>query len=700
MQLPSSPGNASPGNASPLLSPKPSYAKTVALGGAGCTLGSLGGLGGMGMGGLSGMVATHAAGGLSLLDTDPDHEEQGSRAQHALAVRQSEAPRAAPRERSRCVLHWPHLSLRFVFLCEPFKSTLSSIVGSYRSRGVVVTLPYRDKQDPTACMLIEGEKHLLVTCAKNVRDYMAQIVAQNKTVQLLMPVNIYQFLLKDELAVLKDLQGRCGVHIVLEPSAEESDQTRVKFDTRCFDVTAFCGGTGVGRLLSPSSVLRSPGACLPFSAPGSPTAVHSQQSPLSLQTTAEASPFGLWGGESFFSACSAASSPLGALSGSSLGSSIGIGMGMGSLGSGVGLGFGAASRPLSLDTSLSPRTSNGVLSALSPASAGSGPSTFLSSSLGPPVAANLSPGPAAREGRERREGSHALLRVLVHNRSLPSPVVVDVIADPRASCAGHGADCVLLLVDASVDASLPAEKIMQLNRGQALVDVTPPSERLPALPWSMIRARPLVSTGETFTGVRASSVDGQLAALAEALHSGLLRADTVPGTARLAIVPPPPHCPPLADLSQDLIHSLIATKTLQHAQSRVLENLRHIVLLDFSPEERATSMRPSECALLSSADSAGPFCAAILARIEAEIRAPSPSQSAKRDLGAPMQVLSASIPLPASLPESAVAGRDDVERVKMVTCLLRGQPEGILEAVKELSLLTQGVRDREHLKNI
>lgn len=467
------------------------------------------------------------------------------------------------------------------------------------------------------------------------------------------------------------------------------EQAIVKFDTRVFDISAYVGDAVTGSLQVHPAPGRWPKTA-PLSpsnfAPGSPTAAQSPHcsSPdkassalIDLQE-----PFGLWG-DSIFStfspnaSASANTSPLGAFSSPSTVSSLGMfGCGAGTGGLGLGaMGFGTSS-PLYLDiSSLSPRTSP-MTSAVK---------SFGSTSLfTSPAPGHL---PSTPGGGHK---SHTLLCVRVQNRARPTPIEVkiEVKTDPRASCVGHDADCILLIVDALADSGLAAEKIMQLNRGSPIIDITPPSERLPSTPSTMLRVRPLVSaSGPTFTGIHKSSTDTQMAALSDALLIGLHRADAIPGTTELAIVSPPPHSAPLTDLSREQIHELIASKTLQLAQSRPLENVRHIVLLDFSPQDKAfASICPADYAGLSDKDAINTLCATILAKVETGIRSPSPFQSMQLSLSPPMQVLSASIPLPLSLPSSAIAGRDEV---KMIVCLIRGQPEGILKVVKELAILTQ-----------
>ena len=56
----------------------------------------------------------------------------------------------------RIMVHWPHPSLRFMFLGDPLKYQLGDMLQRIRSRGVGIGTPLREKSSPSACLLIEG----------------------------------------------------------------------------------------------------------------------------------------------------------------------------------------------------------------------------------------------------------------------------------------------------------------------------------------------------------------------------------------------------------------------------------------------------------------------------------------------------------------------------------------------------------------
>lgn len=57
---------------------------------------------------------------------------------------------------NRLIVHWPHPSLRFMFLGDPLKYQLSDLLHKLRARGVGIGTPLRDKSNASACLVIEG----------------------------------------------------------------------------------------------------------------------------------------------------------------------------------------------------------------------------------------------------------------------------------------------------------------------------------------------------------------------------------------------------------------------------------------------------------------------------------------------------------------------------------------------------------------
>ena len=69
---------------------------------------------------------------------------------------------------NRFVVHWPHPSLRFMFLVDPLKYQLSDLLHKFRARGVDVSTPFRDKSSPSACLVIDGDHSILLCNASTI----------------------------------------------------------------------------------------------------------------------------------------------------------------------------------------------------------------------------------------------------------------------------------------------------------------------------------------------------------------------------------------------------------------------------------------------------------------------------------------------------------------------------------------------------
>jgi hypothetical protein len=65
---------------------------------------------------------------------------------------------------NRLVVHWPHPSLRFMFLGDPLKYQLSDLLHKLRARGVGIGTPLRDKSNASACLVIEGSECSFELC--------------------------------------------------------------------------------------------------------------------------------------------------------------------------------------------------------------------------------------------------------------------------------------------------------------------------------------------------------------------------------------------------------------------------------------------------------------------------------------------------------------------------------------------------------
>ncbi len=126
---------------------------------------------------------------------------------------------------SSAVIHWPHQSLRFIFLEESIKLMLSTLIMEHREHRVKITTPYRDKKDASVCMLIEESEGcqpgLVDRAAHDVEKFMLAVTQNLQFVYVVVSVKIYDNLCNRELSAVKELQGSHGVHIVMEPTVQD-----------------------------------------------------------------------------------------------------------------------------------------------------------------------------------------------------------------------------------------------------------------------------------------------------------------------------------------------------------------------------------------------------------------------------------------------------------------------------------------------
>ena len=151
---------------------------------------------------------------------------------------------------SHCVVNWPHASCRFMFLEERLKLALAQLVQGYRNIGVKITTPYRDKKDTSACMLLEGGSTSLTTsegavsnqmvqrAARAVRLYMESIASRLCCIKMQVPSRFYDSLSSGDLSDLKSLQGKHGVHIILEPTHEDLSECSFSFNMEKYHTSA------------------------------------------------------------------------------------------------------------------------------------------------------------------------------------------------------------------------------------------------------------------------------------------------------------------------------------------------------------------------------------------------------------------------------------------------------------------------------
>ena len=131
------------------------------------------------------------------------------------------------------VVRWPHHSFRFMFLGEPLKSSLVDLLNKMREKhGLVTTYPHRDKSDHSACLLLEGTTSAVNAAAEDINKYMRSVYQQMRCLQLVISETDKKELIANDLNRVKDIQGLCGVHLVLDPLPTDMNEASSTYDLR------------------------------------------------------------------------------------------------------------------------------------------------------------------------------------------------------------------------------------------------------------------------------------------------------------------------------------------------------------------------------------------------------------------------------------------------------------------------------------
>lgn len=131
------------------------------------------------------------------------------------------------------VIRWPHPSFRFMFLGETLKKSLNDLLDYLRNtNGILTTCPYRDKTDQSACLLLEGTPGTVGPCADRVNAFMRSVAQQMRCVQVVLSEGQRKILMAGDLAKVKEVQGTCGVHLVLDPQPTDLSEATSSYDIR------------------------------------------------------------------------------------------------------------------------------------------------------------------------------------------------------------------------------------------------------------------------------------------------------------------------------------------------------------------------------------------------------------------------------------------------------------------------------------
>jgi len=141
-------------------------------------------------------------------------------------------------------VHWPHLSFKYMFLAPSMKTRIQSTIKAvdYKYRGgIEIICPYRDKKDPSACLLVSAVCEGEYACTKEelsrhesevdtvvllFDQVLKETLEETQTVQLVLKQSQYDKLTEDTLAVVKTIQGEAGVHILLSEQVKSTESQR------------------------------------------------------------------------------------------------------------------------------------------------------------------------------------------------------------------------------------------------------------------------------------------------------------------------------------------------------------------------------------------------------------------------------------------------------------------------------------------
>lgn len=146
------------------------------------------------------------------------------------SVSGSDTPSVSSEKR---VVRWPHHSFRFMFLGEPLKQSLVDLLTKMREKyTLVATYPHRDKSDHSACLLLEGSHANVNAAAEDINKYMRSIYQQMRCLQLVVSEQDKKELIANDMNRIKDIQGQCGVHVVLDPLPTDMNEASSTYDLR------------------------------------------------------------------------------------------------------------------------------------------------------------------------------------------------------------------------------------------------------------------------------------------------------------------------------------------------------------------------------------------------------------------------------------------------------------------------------------
>jgi hypothetical protein len=133
---------------------------------------------------------------------------------------------------TRAVVNLPDLTLRYVLLGPPLNGEMAALLQKFSDQGIRTKYPYRDRTDPHAAVLFEGDTAVVSTAVNEANTLIQTAVKELNSVQVLVTDDQYRIILSSDLSCVKYIQGQAGVHMKLDPTQTEMEQAVSLFDVR------------------------------------------------------------------------------------------------------------------------------------------------------------------------------------------------------------------------------------------------------------------------------------------------------------------------------------------------------------------------------------------------------------------------------------------------------------------------------------
>jgi hypothetical protein len=132
----------------------------------------------------------------------------------------------------KIVIYLPDLTLRYVLLGPPLSQMMTDMLARFSKEGIKSKYPYRDRTDPHAALLLEGETISTTRAATEASRLITSATQELKSVHVVVSDGQHEALLASDLALIKYIQGQAGVHLKLDPNIQDAERVTTLVDLR------------------------------------------------------------------------------------------------------------------------------------------------------------------------------------------------------------------------------------------------------------------------------------------------------------------------------------------------------------------------------------------------------------------------------------------------------------------------------------